>query len=202
MPRSSASPRPTSRDDELDQSRHQAPARQADGELGKGIGLDNDWVVNDRQGGRQLRRDLRAQRRHGLARSRSPAASTTSGTRAACSTPRPSDRSKAAAAPAANMRPALLHSAKAAEVRMAVDDERSRIRRAPRARAGFFYRPEVRQAIYQIVLVVALVALFCILITNTAANLQAAEHRLRLRLHRPHGRLRHLPAPDRTTTTP
>jgi general L-amino acid transport system permease protein len=40
------------------------------------------------------------------------------------------------------------------------------------ARAGFFYRPEVRQAIYQIVTVVALVALFYILITNTAANLK------------------------------
>jgi general L-amino acid transport system permease protein len=43
-------------------------------------------------------------------------------------------------------------------------------RSAPRA--GFFYRPEVRQAIYQIITVVALVALFYILITNTAANLK------------------------------
>ena len=43
-------------------------------------------------------------------------------------------------------------------------------RSAPKA--GFFYRPEVRQAIYQIVTVVALVALFYILITNTAANLR------------------------------
>jgi general L-amino acid transport system permease protein len=40
------------------------------------------------------------------------------------------------------------------------------------AQAGFFYRPEVRQAIYQIVTVVALVALFYILITNTATNLK------------------------------
>ena len=40
------------------------------------------------------------------------------------------------------------------------------------SKAGFFYRPEVRQAIYQIITVVALVALFYILITNTAANLK------------------------------
>ena len=45
-----------------------------------------------------------------------------------------------------------------------------RARTAPKA--GFFYRPEVRQAIYQIVTVVALVALFYILISNTAANLK------------------------------
>src|SRR4051812_31079503 len=38
--------------------------------------------------------------------------------------------------------------------------------------ASFLYRPEVRQAIYQIVLVVALVTLFYILISNTAANLR------------------------------
>ena len=37
---------------------------------------------------------------------------------------------------------------------------------------SLLYRPEVRQAIYQIVLVVALVSLFYILITNTAANLK------------------------------
>jgi len=39
-------------------------------------------------------------------------------------------------------------------------------------KAGFFYRPEVRQAIYQIVTIVSLVILFYILITNTAANLR------------------------------
>jgi general L-amino acid transport system permease protein len=38
--------------------------------------------------------------------------------------------------------------------------------------ASYLYRPEVRQALYQIVLVVALVVLFTILITNTAANLR------------------------------
>ena len=38
--------------------------------------------------------------------------------------------------------------------------------------AGFFYRPEVRQAIYQIVTVVTLVVLFYILVTNTATNLR------------------------------
>jgi general L-amino acid transport system permease protein len=40
------------------------------------------------------------------------------------------------------------------------------------ARAGFFYRPEVRQAIYQVITVVALVVLFYILVSNTAANLR------------------------------
>ena len=40
------------------------------------------------------------------------------------------------------------------------------------AQASFFYRPEVRQAIYQIVTVLALAVLFWILITNTAANLR------------------------------
>jgi general L-amino acid transport system permease protein len=40
------------------------------------------------------------------------------------------------------------------------------------ATASFLYRPEVRQAIYQIVLVVALATLFYILISNTATNLR------------------------------
>jgi general L-amino acid transport system permease protein len=40
------------------------------------------------------------------------------------------------------------------------------------ASASFLYRPEVRQAIYQIILVVSLAVLFYILITNTAANLR------------------------------
>jgi general L-amino acid transport system permease protein len=43
-------------------------------------------------------------------------------------------------------------------------------RTAPQA--AFFYRPEVRQVIYQVVTVVALVALFYVLITNTATNLK------------------------------
>jgi general L-amino acid transport system permease protein len=51
-----------------------------------------------------------------------------------------------------------------------VTSERGRARTA--AQASFFYRPEVRQAIYQIVTVVALVVLFWILVTNTAANLR------------------------------
>jgi general L-amino acid transport system permease protein len=38
--------------------------------------------------------------------------------------------------------------------------------------ASFLYRPEVRQAIYQIVTILALVVLFYILITNTVANLK------------------------------
>lgn len=40
------------------------------------------------------------------------------------------------------------------------------------AQASFLYRPEVRQALYQIVLVLALAALFYVLISNTAANLK------------------------------
>jgi general L-amino acid transport system permease protein len=52
----------------------------------------------------------------------------------------------------------------------AVTGDRNAVRSAPRA--GFFYRPEVRQAIYQVVTVVALVVLFYILITNTATNLR------------------------------
>ncbi|HJZ32085.1 MAG TPA: amino acid ABC transporter permease [Hyphomicrobiaceae bacterium] len=44
--------------------------------------------------------------------------------------------------------------------------------RAQQARAPFFYRPEVRQVIYQVVLVVVLVGLFYALIDNTAANLR------------------------------
>ena len=51
-----------------------------------------------------------------------------------------------------------------------VTGERSTLRAAPRA--AFFYRPAVRQAIYQVVTVVALVVLFYILVTNTAANLR------------------------------
>jgi len=47
---------------------------------------------------------------------------------------------------------------------------RGAARSAPRA--SFFYRPEVRQAIYQIVTVLALAVLFYILVTNTAANLR------------------------------
>jgi general L-amino acid transport system permease protein len=53
---------------------------------------------------------------------------------------------------------------------MAVATSARPARTAPQA--AFFYRPEVRQAIYQIVTVVALVVLFWILITNTAANLK------------------------------
>ena len=41
------------------------------------------------------------------------------------------------------------------------------------ATASFLYRPEVRQAIYQIVLVVALATLFYILISNTASPCKA-----------------------------
>jgi general L-amino acid transport system permease protein len=44
--------------------------------------------------------------------------------------------------------------------------------RVTHTRAGFFYRVEVRQAIYQIVLVVALALLFYVLVSNTAANLR------------------------------
>ena len=52
----------------------------------------------------------------------------------------------------------------------AVRGDRNAVRSA--LRAGFLYRPEVRQAIYQVITVVALVVLFYILITNTAANLK------------------------------
>jgi general L-amino acid transport system permease protein len=52
----------------------------------------------------------------------------------------------------------------------AMTGDRSAVRAAPRA--AFFYRPEVRQAIYQVVAVVLLVALFYVLITNTAENLR------------------------------
>ena len=38
-----------------------------DGTFGEGIGLGNDWAVQHHQGGRQLRRDLRAQCRRRLA---------------------------------------------------------------------------------------------------------------------------------------
>src|ERR1700674_4970766 len=48
-----------------------------------------------------------------------------------------------------------------------VTGERNAVRKAPRA--AFFYRPEVRQALYQVITVVAL---FYILITNTATNLR------------------------------
>jgi general L-amino acid transport system permease protein len=45
--------------------------------------------------------------------------------------------------------------------------------RSPRkSTASFLYRPEVRQAVYQAVLVVLLVALFYMLISNTIANLR------------------------------
>ncbi|HEX2336030.1 MAG TPA: amino acid ABC transporter permease, partial [Hyphomicrobiaceae bacterium] len=44
--------------------------------------------------------------------------------------------------------------------------------RSRHAQAAFLYRPEVRQAIYQVVLVVLLVALFYMLIHNTASNLR------------------------------
>ena len=52
-----------------------------------------------------------------------------------------------------------------------VTSDRGR-RRASATQASFLYRPEVRQAIYQAVLVVLLVALFYMLVHNTAANLR------------------------------
>jgi general L-amino acid transport system permease protein len=52
-----------------------------------------------------------------------------------------------------------------------VTSDQGRPRTAQR-QASFLYRPEVRQVIYQVVLVVLLVALFYLLIANTAANLR------------------------------
>src|SRR5262245_29977140 len=52
-----------------------------------------------------------------------------------------------------------------------VTSDRGRRQAAP-TQANFFYRPEVRQAIYQALLVVVLLALFYTLIHNTAANLR------------------------------
>lgn len=55
---------------------------------------------------------------------------------------------------------------------MAITED-PRFSSAPKAaQASFFYRPEVRQAIYQIVTVVALVALFWMIVTNAAENLR------------------------------
>jgi general L-amino acid transport system permease protein len=52
-----------------------------------------------------------------------------------------------------------------------VTSDRGR-RQAAATQANFLYRPEVRQAIYQVVLVVLLLALFYALVHNTAANLR------------------------------
>ena len=52
-----------------------------------------------------------------------------------------------------------------------VTSDRGRTRTTP-AQASFLYRPEVRQFIYQVVLVVLLLALFYMLVHNTAANLR------------------------------
>jgi general L-amino acid transport system permease protein len=52
-----------------------------------------------------------------------------------------------------------------------VTSDRGRRQAAP-TQANFLYRPEVRQAIYQALLVILLVALFYTLIHNTAANLR------------------------------
>jgi general L-amino acid transport system permease protein len=52
-----------------------------------------------------------------------------------------------------------------------VTNDRGRARTTP-AQASFLYRPEVRQIIYQVVLVVLLLALFYMLVHNTAANLR------------------------------
>ena len=55
---------------------------------------------------------------------------------------------------------------------MAITED-PRFTSAPKAaQASFFYRPEVRQAIYQIVTVVALGALFWMIVTNAAENLR------------------------------
>lgn len=55
---------------------------------------------------------------------------------------------------------------------MAITED-PRLSSAPKAaQASFFYRPEVRQAIYQIVTVVALGALFWMIVTNAAENLR------------------------------
>ena len=52
-----------------------------------------------------------------------------------------------------------------------VTSDRGRRQAAP-TQANFLYRPEVRQVIYQAVLVVLLVAFFYTLVHNTAANLR------------------------------
>ena len=85
---------------------------------------------------------------------------------------------------------------------MAVISKRSTDRQRTAPRRASSIGPRCAQAIYQIVARRrARRAVLRSSITNTAANLSAAEHRLRLRLPRPHGRLRHLPAPDRLLDT-
>ena len=64
-PRSSASPRPMSRSMKSSTNPEIKRLLGAEGDFGKGIGLENDWVVQHRQGRRQLRRNLRAQCRRG-----------------------------------------------------------------------------------------------------------------------------------------
>ena len=59
-----------------------------DGNLGEQLGLTKDWVVADREGGRQLRRVLRAQRRRRLQARHRPRPQQRSGTRAVSSTHR------------------------------------------------------------------------------------------------------------------
>ncbi len=55
---------------------------------------------------------------------------------------------------------------------MAITED-PRFSSAPKAaQASFFYRPEVRQTIYQVVLVVALIALFWMIVSNAAENLR------------------------------
>jgi general L-amino acid transport system permease protein len=48
----------------------------------------------------------------------------------------------------------------------------SNVGSAAAAQASFFYRPEVRQVIYQVIIVVALVALFGTIISNTIENMR------------------------------
>src|SRR5215475_4064220 len=55
---------------------------------------------------------------------------------------------------------------------MAVTGIAARSRRRTPSLLDLLYRPEVRQVLFQIVLIIALAALFWMIISNTAANLQ------------------------------
>ena len=148
-----------------------------EGEFGKGIGARQRLGREDRQGGRQLRRDLRAQRRHGLAaqdRPR-PEQALEQGRHAV----RPADpvaqRDRSAGRRTAAGASLVRAAAALRSAGMAVVDERQRDRSASSPARGqlFLYRPEVRQvALSRSCSSSRSSPCSTMLITNTAANLQ------------------------------
>ena len=137
-------------------------------ELGKGLGLPNDFAVSDHQAGRQLRRELRAQRRPGLAaEDRARPQRAVEGRRADVQPAVPLSRmgeGPAAAGPGTTIGGA---EPSAGDAPVATVTRASLKPPKP----AFYNDPRVRSVVYQLVAVVVVFGAIAYLVHNTLINL-------------------------------